>query len=63
MKGQMTSGLAVGVVTEKVAVVVKVWHVDVVSRVRGHSLRWYEPAVGEGHHGWVLQGIVRGKVT
>lgn len=63
VKGQVTSGLAVSVVTEKVGVVVKVWHVAVVSRVRGHSLRWYEPAVGEGHHGGVLQGIVRVKVA
>lgn len=59
----MTSGLAVAIVTEKVAVGVKVWHVAVVSRVRGHSLRWYEPAVREGHYGGVLQGVVSVKVT
>lgn len=59
----MTSGRAVSVVTEKVDVVVKVRHVAVVSGVRGHSLRWDEPAVGEGHHGGVLHGVVRGKVT
>lgn len=60
---QMTCGLTVSVVAEKVAVVVKVWHVAVVSRVRGHSLRRHEPAVGEGHHGGVLQGVVRIKVA
>ncbi|KAA8594562.1 hypothetical protein FQN60_011697 [Etheostoma spectabile] len=51
VKGQMTGCLAVSVVTEKGGVVVKVWHVAVVSSVRGHSLRWYEPAVWVGHHG------------
>lgn len=62
VKGQMTGGLSVSVVTEKGGVVVKVWHVAVVSSLRGHSLRWYEPAVGVGHHGGVLLGIVRIKV-
>lgn len=63
VEGQVTRGLAVGIVTEKASVVVKVWHVAVVSRVSAHSLRWYEPAVGKGHHGRVLKGIVRSKVT
>ena len=59
MMGQMTGGLAVGVVTVKVGVVAEAGHVAVVSRVSGHSLRGDEPAVGEGHHGLVLLGIVR----
>lgn len=59
----MTRGLAVCVVTEKVGIVIKVLHVTVVSRVRGHNLRWQEPAVRKGTHGGLLQSIVRVKVT
>ncbi|KAF3843948.1 hypothetical protein F7725_015996 [Dissostichus mawsoni] len=60
VESQVTGGLAVGVVTEEV--VVKVWYVAVVSRVRGHGLMWDEPSVGEGHHGGVLLGVARVKV-
>ena len=54
----MTGRLDMGVVTENVVAVIEVGYVTVVSRVRGHSLRWDESAVGEGYHGGVLLGIV-----
>lgn len=63
VEGQMTTGLSVGVLAEKVAAVVEVRHVAVVSRVGADGLMLHEPAVGEGHHWGVLQGVIRSKVT
>lgn len=62
VKGQMTSGLVVGKVAEVAGVVVKVWHVGVVSWVWCHGLRRNEPGVMEGHHGRVLLRAVGVKV-
>lgn len=61
VKGQMSGDLTVGVVTVKVAIVVEVRHVAVVSGVRGHSLWWHEPAVVEANHRG--RGVERVKVT
>lgn len=63
VEGQMTTGLSVGVLAEKAGVVVEVRHIAVVLRVGAHGLMLHEPAVGEGHHWGVLQGVIRSKVT
>lgn len=62
-RGQMSCGLTVDILTDMIGIAIKMGHVVVVMRVRGHELRWHEPALGYGYHGRVLHRIVRSKVT
>lgn len=60
---QLTSGLAVDKLREKVGVVVEMRHVGVVPRVRVRGWRREEVVFWKGHHGRLVQWVVRAETT
>lgn len=60
---QLTSSLAVDILREKVGVVVEMRDVGVVPRVRVHGWRREEVGFWKGHHGRLVQWVVRAETA